>query len=259
MLFELVERYVKPQRLLDNREQRSQYWWRHGERQTGLYVKIQFLKCVLALSIVSPQFAIAILPNGLVYAHSIAIFAFDRLSALAVLQSRAHELWARFFASSMKDDLRYTPSDCFRTFPFPEEFLTNNDLGAAGEAYNAHRAALMVAHNEGLTKTYNRFHDRREPAADIQRLRDLHAEMDRAVLTAYGWTDFAESAAPEFISREDDPDKTRLDWPQAFKDQVLARLLDLNRSRAAEEARLGLASGSEDEADADDNGGDEES
>ena len=37
----------------------------------------------------------------------------------SVLQSRVHEVWARFMASSMKDDLRYTPSDCFETFPFP--------------------------------------------------------------------------------------------------------------------------------------------
>ena len=25
----------------------------------------------------------------------------------------------------MKDRLRYTPSDCFETFPFPEDFETN--------------------------------------------------------------------------------------------------------------------------------------
>ena len=27
----------------------------------------------------------------------------------------------------MKDDLRYTPSDCFETFPFPESWETNPD------------------------------------------------------------------------------------------------------------------------------------
>ena len=41
-------------------------------------------------------------------------------AAFCALQSRPHEVWARFFGSSMKDDLRYTPSDCFETFPFPE-------------------------------------------------------------------------------------------------------------------------------------------
>ena len=74
----------------------------------------------------------------------------------------------------MKDDLRYTPSDCFRTFPFPANFETDPALEAAGEAYHAFRAQLMIDRNEGLTKTYNRFHARGENAADIARLRALH-------------------------------------------------------------------------------------
>ena len=40
-------------------------------------------------------------------------------AAFCALQSRPHELWARFFGSSTRrTDLRYTPSDCFETFPF---------------------------------------------------------------------------------------------------------------------------------------------
>ena len=60
------------------------------------------------------------------------VFA-DRLSfslalsaAFCALQSRPHEIWARFFGSSMKDDLRYTPSDCFETFPFPRGWATSS-------------------------------------------------------------------------------------------------------------------------------------
>ena len=49
-------------------------------------------------------------------------------AAFAVLQSRPHEVWARFFGSSLKDDLRYTPSDCFETFPFPAMAGTLPDL-----------------------------------------------------------------------------------------------------------------------------------
>ncbi len=37
----------------------------------------------------------------------------------------------------MKDDLRYTPSDCFRTFSFPDGFETDATLEAAGETYHA--------------------------------------------------------------------------------------------------------------------------
>ena len=50
----------------------------------------------------------------------------------------------------------------------------------------------MVRHNEGLTKTYNRFHDPHETSPDILQFRALHAAMDRAVLEAYAWHDLVE-------------------------------------------------------------------
>ena len=40
-----------------------------------------------------------------------------------------------------------------------------------------------------MTKTYNRFHDPYETDPEIERLRELHAAMDRAVLDAYAGTD----------------------------------------------------------------------
>ncbi len=62
-----------------------------------------------------------------------------------------------FFSSTLKDDLQYTPSDCFETFPFSEGWETDAALEAAGRKYYEFRAELMVRHNEGLTKTYRRF------------------------------------------------------------------------------------------------------
>ncbi len=47
----------------------------------------------------------------------------------------------------------------------------------------------MLAHQEGLTKTYNRFHNPDESSENIQMLRNLHVKMDQAVARAYGWDD----------------------------------------------------------------------
>lgn len=166
--------------------------------------------------------------------HNAITFSTD--APFAVLQSRVHELWARVFASSMKDDLRYTPSDCFETFPFPADFETDPALEAAGRAYHDHRAALMIARNEGLIKTYNRFHDPSENSADIITLRNLHAAMDRAVLAAYGWHDLIQTAQAEFLTEttEDDPKyRNRYFWPAPVRDDILTRLLALNATRAA--------------------------
>jgi hypothetical protein len=103
----------------------------------------------------------------------------------------------------------------------------------------------MINRNEGLTKSYNRFHSRGENSSDIAHLRALHAAMDAAVLRAYGWGDLADRAAPEFIEQEADEGKkpkTRFDWPAEFKDEVLARLLALNAERAAAERAAGISS-----------------
>jgi hypothetical protein len=156
----------------------------------------------------------------------------------------------------MKDDLRYTPSDCFETFPFPNAFDTHPALEQAGRDYYDFRAALMVKNNEGLTKTYNRFHDPDETSPDILRLRELHAAMDRAVLDAYGWTDIptdcrflldyeeeedALTPGPSPRGRGGRKKPWRYRWPDEVRDEVLARLLALNAERAKEERLAGLA------------------
>ena len=183
----------------------------------------------------------------MVHAGPHNVFSLSSNGAFCTLQSRSHEIWARFFGSSLEDRLRYTPSDCFETFPFPDGWETHPSLEAVGKAYYEHRAALMVRNDEGMTKTYNRFHDPYENDSDISQLRELHAAMDRAVLDAYGWTDIPTDC--EFLldyeideatwARKKKPYRYR--WPDAVRDEVLARLLALNAERAAEEVRAGAS------------------
>ena len=149
----------------------------------------------------------------------------------------------------------YTPSDCFETFPFPGGFESSASLEASGQVYHDHRAALMVARNEGMTKTYNRFHDPAEQSADIVRLARTprrHGSRRAARLRASAstpedaaaWNDLADRAEPIFLDETNEDDHTyqgRLFWPSAFRDEVLARLLALNAERAAAERAAGLA------------------
>ena len=140
------------------------------------------------------------------------------------------------------DRLRYTPSDCFETFPFPNRWDTNGSLEAAGRSYYEYRAALMVENDEGMTKTCNRFNDIYETDPRIVELRELHAAMDRVVLDAYGWGDIA--TASEFLHDHEIDEATwgrkkkpyRYRWADRARDEVLARRLALNAERAANEA-----------------------
>lgn len=77
-----------------------------------------------------------------------------------MLQSTIHYEWDRRNSSKLKNDLRYSNSDAFETFPLPRnnssELLTQFVL--LGEKYHEHRRQLMIRMKLGLTKTYNAFH-----------------------------------------------------------------------------------------------------
>ena len=247
-LLAMVEQRVKPERMKVNRAVRRQRWWQFGDRQPALSSATRGLERVLTISRVGQQAAFAFLPPNMVYAESTIVFPLVTDSAFCALQSRPHEIWARFFGSSLEDRLRYTPSDCFETFPFPDEWETHSGIEAAGRACYEFRTDLMVRNDEGLTKTYNRFHDPYEDGPEIDKLRELHAAMDCAVLNAYGWTDIPTDF--EFLLDYEIDEATwgrkkkpyRYRWPDPIRDEVLARLLALNAERAAEEARYGAAS-----------------
>ena len=254
-LVTILEKKIKPSRLASTKRSKSGHgrraavWWQFMHHAKDLYAAIAGLERVLVNSQVSATISFAFLPSNSnrVYAHTLNVYPYQTYAAFCALQSRSHEIWARFFGSSMKDDLRYTLSDCFETFPFPDGWDTHPALEAAGKAYYEYRAALMMDNGEGMTKTYNRLHDIYETDPRIAELRALHAAMDRAVLDAYGWTDIPTDC--DFLldyaideatwGRKKKPYRYR--WPDPVRDEVLARLLALNAERAAEEGRMGTA------------------
>ena len=243
-LMEIIERKVKPER--DGKDSKKyprmvHEWWKYWNARSELHIAISGLDRVLVISRISNSFAFTFLPTGMVYNEKTIIFPFPGMAPFATLQSRIHEVWARFLSSTLKDDLQYTPSDCFETFPFPAAWETDPALETAGQAYYDFRASLMVHNDEGLTKTYNRFHDPDEDDPDIAKLRELHAAMDRVVLDAYGWNDIPTDC--EFLlDYEIDEEEWgkrkkpyRYRWPDDIRDEVLARLLELNAKRPKRE------------------------
>ena len=259
----IVQTKVKPERdvLGDNPNNvpLKRKWWAFQAHRPELYRRLAGMNRVLVTSQVNPQFGFAMLPAEWTYSQKAVLFCIENYSGFGIIQSRIHELWARFLSSTSLELMSYTPSDCFETFPFPAGWETDAALEAAGREYYEARAALMVSHHEGLTKTYNRFHDPAEDAPGIHRLRRLHAALDHAVLAAYGWSDLVApgpgGAAPrtacEFLPDYYDepeqeggaplPKSIRHRWPDATRDEVLARLLKLNATRAAEERATALA------------------
>ena len=178
--------------------------------------------------VVQPMFA----PTDIVFAHVLYVFAFDDDAHFGLLSSGFHWWWAVTRASTMRTDIRYTPTDCFETFVQP---TLNDEIGEQGGALHEHRRALMLERHEGLTKTYNRVHDPDERADDIARLRELHVRLDHTVRDAYGWSD---------LDLGHDFHETKFGVRYTFapepRQEVLDRLLELNHERYAEEVRQGL-------------------
>ena len=282
-LMRIVEQRVKPRRLglppknNWNRDVAAR-WWQFASSRRELKSRIDGLPRVLVTNAqATPHLLFVFYRPNVVFANSLNVIASAAWSWFTCLQSRLHEVWARFFCSSMKDDLRYNPSACFRTFPFPPGVLETaafpsterlqplttdprvRELERVGCEYYRVRARLMIRHDQGLTKTYNRFHNPQDTTEPIARLRQLHAALDRAVFRAYGWDDLADTAgcqfqpegfgshhgandltgnssAPRDIGRRQPKPRWRLSWPDDLRDEVLARLLELNEKDARKEA-----------------------
>ena len=230
--FRLIEEKVRSERLQNNRKVYRDYWWQYAEKRPAMIKAIAGLDRLMVVSLVSNKIPFAVVDADQVFAHKLAVFSLQGLEYFALIQSSFHYHWCWQYSSTMRTDLNYSPSDCFETFPFPQAL---GGLAAIGEQYHTLRSQIMLVRKEGLTKTYNRCHDPEEASTDIQRLRELHVEMDIAVAAAYGWSDL--NLDHGFHETKQG---VRCTISDAARREVLARLLTLNHERYADEVKRGL-------------------
>jgi hypothetical protein len=181
------------------------------------------------------------------------------LAIFSVVSSAVHITWSLAAGGRLGvgNDPRYNKTRCFDPFPFPA--LSDDQrthLRTLGEQLDAHRKRQQAAH-PGLTLTgvYNVLEKLRAGAtlSDKERaiheqglvsvLRQLHDEIDAAVLEAYGWSDLlpllrvAHGNAPSPPAPLPHAGEGRDEAKRAFDTAILERLVALNAERAAEEAR----------------------
>lgn len=163
----------------------------------------------------------------------------------------------------MKSDLNFSPSQVFPFLPFPWEPTvdkarqrldplvppksTETKLGKVARALLDHRQAVLddpakhglgqagKGDSFGPTRLYNFYDDPECSVPAIQQLRELHIALTRAVLDAYGWTDFK----PTWEFGTPWIDGTTRFFPNAeARAEILARLQVLNHERHALELDL---------------------
>jgi hypothetical protein len=223
-------------RVFDERQQNKRRlyrdrWWVFGEAREGMRAALESLPRFIATGETARHRFFVFLGAEHLADHKLYVVASDDAAALGTLSSRVHVAWALAAGGRLGvgNDPTWTNSTCFLPFPFP----ACTDAQAArirdlGEQLDAHRKRQQAAH-PGLTITgmYNVLEKlrREEALTDKERaiheqglvsvLRQIHDDLDAAVLDAYGW--------PRDLTDE----------------QILERLVALNAERAEEE-RKGL-------------------
>jgi hypothetical protein len=158
---------------------------------------------------------------------SLYAVASDDAYLLGVLSSRAHVTWSLAAGGTLENRPRYQNLLCFEPFPFPAATETQQEtIRALAEQLDSHRKRVLAAHQDlTLTGLYNVLEKLRasealtEKEQDIHErglvsvMRHLHEQIDAAVFDTYGW--------PRGLSAE----------------EILARLVELNKERRAEEAK----------------------
>lgn len=226
----LLER-VKPERDQNNRESRRKNWWLFGETNPKLRKQLNGLPRYIATVETAKHRVFQFLDASVLPDNMLVAIAANDAVVLGVLSSQLHIHWAMATGGTLEDRPRYNKSRCFETFPFPDEdtgftSALRQKVAQLAENIDAQRKRVLGAGHKGLTLTglYNVLEALREGRTLTGKektihtqglvgvLRELHDELDAAVLQAYGLPANADT------------------------DAVLHHLVALNAQRAAEEA-----------------------
>ncbi len=228
-IFQHVLDNVKPERDQNNREGYRKNWWIHGEPRRDMRPALDGLPRYIATVETMKHRIFQFLDASVLPDNKLIVLCISEPERLAILSSRLHVCWSLAAGSwlGVGNDSVYAKTKTFDPFPFPN--LTDEQrtrLRALGEELDAHRKRQQASHPKlTLTQMYNVLEKLR--AGDIIEgndreiydqgligiLKDLHDQIDAAVAEAYGW--------PVDLSDED----------------ILIRLVALNKERAEEEAR----------------------
>jgi hypothetical protein len=180
---DLVAKRVKPMRDRNNDPGFRKHWWRFGRPRGEMREAIRDLHRYVAGTRhgVRLHFCWCELPT--MASDATNVFAFEDDYAMGILCSSVHSAWAWAQSSTIRQDIRYTPGSAFTTFPWPSpDDAVRTVIGEACTCIFGLRRSLCDSRGIGLTALYNEVDEGMH-----EKLEASHRELDRAVVTAYGW------------------------------------------------------------------------
>ncbi|MFF4418059.1 Eco57I restriction-modification methylase domain-containing protein [Streptosporangium sp. NPDC001559] len=224
-----VAELVKPERMRNkDKAVREAPWWLFWRRSPAMRKAIAGLDKVVIITQTSSTQIPYIVDNGRVFDQKLVVFASESYDLLGLISSSIHRIWATCWGSTRTGDPVYTPTDVFETFPRPEP---NDRLAEIGRVLDAERREIMLRRELGLTKLYNLVNDpdiSNTADRDVAWIRELHNELDQAVMDAYGWGDLPLDHGFHTYRQ-----MTRWTVSPTARVEILDRLLEENLRRAA--------------------------
>lgn len=253
-LLKIVEQKVKPERMHHPEPQTKEKWWQFQRSRPNLYHAIgrgePFIKHptgwtgdvkqekVLIMTRHTHYFAPQWVVNNQVFSDATAVVAISSEIMGSILLSVFAQEWVFKHASTIGTGLRFTPEDCYETFPFPKPLPDN--LDKLGLSFDSLRREIMRRENIGLTDLYNAFHDPGSRIEGIEEMRAKQREIDEAVKAAYGWTDIDLGHGFHEVPYLPENDRVRYTVSEPARLEILKRLAALNRERWESEEAAGL-------------------
>ena len=216
-LYQWLVDYVKPERDAHRDKDLREEWWLHRRNNEELRHALAGLPRYIATGQTAKYRIFQFLDANILPDDKLIAVALEDAYSLGVLSSAAHTNWALAAGGWMGvgNDPVYNKSKRFDAFPFPAASPEQQTrIAALAEQLDAHRERQQAAHPAlTLTGMYNVLAKLRSgevlSAKDktihemglVAVLRQLHDELDTAVLAAYGWSDLAPTASAALLDR----------------------------------------------------------
>lgn len=216
-------------------------WWQFWNNRADLVRKVRQNEYSIVYS-KNTKYTIGILgPSDWIYTNKVLVLHQDRQDLYAICLSSMFQDWLRRFSGGNLSNLGATVTlsinESVAKFPLPASTVDEEKCALAAE-FNDQLLAFCRSRNCGLTDTMNQVHDRGCSDPIIARLRGLLEEIDKAVVSAYGWDPHQVSF--DFRDMQGGGDVTLCRWsiPQSSALVLFQKLLDLNKQRHTEENQL---------------------